>query len=332
MWVARSIAQISFEIVIRGSDNPKMRLNAIAAALLIGGLLAASIRLHSAFKLEALSMHSDGTLVIMAASQDGLVVASDSRQTIDNATFCDGAEKLLEPARRDRFLLAVTGRRGFYPSLQFALGQDVCGYIKHTSREFDLGEVAKKYVEADAAVDLASFDLLALSNNCVRELRDYLLANPHRQPIFSGDKFSSTVVLASYDPATRTAIIRSFEIAVSPDGTALNTKLGLNETFGPDDFAEPIAIGEQVYLTKQVLPALKDHPISATTRQQLGDFPNVNFPRVKDQSLQQAIEVAADLIEAASRMTETVPAASGIGGPLDIRLLGDEPRPVRQTR
>lgn len=210
-------------------------------------------------------MHSDGTLVIIVASQDGLVVASDSRQTIDNQTFCDGAIKLLELARPERSILAVTGRRGFYPISVEMLGPDVCGYIRLTPREFDLGEVVKKYIEADTSSDLPSIDLGALSNNTTRDLADYLKANPHRLPGFSGDRFSSAVTIASYDPATRTAIVRSFEIAVSEDGLALNTRPVLNERFTADDLAEPFAIGEHAYLTLQVLPVIKNHPISATT-------------------------------------------------------------------
>lgn len=277
-------------------------------------------------------MHSDGTLVIMAASQDGLVVASDSRQTIDNSMFCDGAEKFLELTRPERSILVVTGRRGFYPiSLYGLLPHEVCSYIRSTPREFDLGEVAKKYIEADPSTDtdLTSLNIETLYNNCLRELKDYLVANPHRLPAVNGDRFSSAIVLASYQPTTRTAVIRSFEIGVSQDGTALHARPVLNEKFTPDDLAEPVAIGESVYLARQVLPVIGDYPISTATRQQIGNFPNVDYPHVRDQSSQQAVEVLTDLIEAASRLTATVPASSGIGGPLDIRLLGEAPKPVR---
>jgi len=274
-------------------------------------------------------MRSDGTLVIMVPCQEGLVVASDSRQTLNEGTFCDGAVKLLESPIRERFILAVTGRRGFYP-LHLALfrPETACEYVRRTPREFDLGMVAMRYADADAATDLANLDMVALAKNCLHELKGYFDTNPSRAPASNGDRFSSSVILASFDHVTRTAIIRSFEVAVTPDLTALNAKQVLNERFTPDDLAQPVVCGEHDYLTQQVLPVIKDHPISSTTLHQIGNFPICNFPRVEDQSLQQAVDVATDLIEAASTMTATVPAQSGIGGPLDVRLIGDYQRPV----
>jgi hypothetical protein len=42
-------------------------------------------------------LHDGGTLGIIVASSDGLVVATDKRQTLDNYTFCDGvSDKILE--------------------------------------------------------------------------------------------------------------------------------------------------------------------------------------------------------------------------------------------
>jgi hypothetical protein len=253
--------------------------------------------------------------------------ASDSRQTVDG-TYCDGAEKFFEPKNSDRLTLAVTGRRGFYP-VTIAVAPDPCDYVRQTRREFDLGEVANAFIEKHGNVDLNDFDLGELANHCVQALTSYLSANPHRLPTFSGDHFASAVLLASYDPKTRVAIVRSFEIGFSPSGTQLIARLGLDERFGPDDLAEPMSVGEGDYLREQVLPIIKDLPISETTRNQLGDFPNVRFEKVGAMSLQQAVEIATDLIESAARMTAKVPAKSGIGGPLDIRLLGESVRPVR---
>jgi hypothetical protein len=42
-----------------------------------------------------------------------------------------------------------------------------------------------------------------------------------------------------------------------------------------------------------------------------------------------AADFAVDLIEAASKTTAVIPAATGIGGPIDVLLVGDAPRPVR---
>ena len=110
-----------------------------------------------------------GTLIILIPSREGLIVASDGRQTLDGIIFCDGASsKLLEPAGRDRFIIAVTGRRGFYP-ITIARAPDPCEYIRNTPREFDLGEVIKLYVENESA-DLPSYDLKKVADHALGAL------------------------------------------------------------------------------------------------------------------------------------------------------------------
>ena len=142
----------------------------------------------SSIVAQAQPMHSEGTLIILLASRDGLVVASDGRQTVDGV-FCDGvSSKLLEPAGHNRLILAVTGRRGFYPATT-ALASNVCDFIRHTPREFDLGEVVKNYIEGDATFDLPSVDMKKVAEHCIRTLVQYFALNPHRSPAISGDRF-----------------------------------------------------------------------------------------------------------------------------------------------
>ena len=69
----------------------------------------------------------------------------DSRLTLDDAS-CDQVEKFLEPANPDRIIMAVTGRRGVWPTSIF-MAPDKCAFIRSHRREFDLGEIAKGYVE-----------------------------------------------------------------------------------------------------------------------------------------------------------------------------------------
>jgi hypothetical protein len=190
----------------------------------------------------------------------------------------------------------------------------------------------KQYVETSIAdIDLTTFDAAKLGQHCVAGLIAYFTVHPERSPRANGDRFESTIVLASYDPVTANAFLRTISVAVTDDGISLKAVDGLNIRFGLEDVAEPAAVGEQPYLIQQVLPRIKDEPISDSTRRQIGDFPKVDFLKVKDASLQNAVDMATDLIAAASRMTETIPATSGIGGPIDVRVLGTDPRPVRWT-
>jgi hypothetical protein len=276
-------------------------------------------------------MQPEGTLVVIVAMRDGVVAASDTRQTIDNAIYCDGANKFLEPSRPERFIIAITGRRGFYP-LNMMTAPNVCEYVRRTRREFDLGEIVKEHVERQSEANLSELDMTALAQRCNDALIQYLTANPHRLPAVSGDYFSSSVVLAAYDRAAALAVVRSFEISVDARSNKLVANGGLNERFSLDDVAEPIIAGERDYLLQHVMPGIRDEPITESTRRLVGPFPRFNFKLVKDTSLQEAADLATDLIESASRMTAKTPAKSGIGGPVDVRILGEEPRAVRWQR
>ncbi|WP_439366041.1 hypothetical protein ACNJYD_08965 [Bradyrhizobium sp. DASA03005] len=273
---------------------------------------------------------SDGTLIVIAASKDGLVVASDSRQTLGAGLYCDGAEKVLNPSRPDRFLVAVTGRRGFYPVAINAHVDDICAYVASTPRELDIGEIARTFVEETSPdVDLRKLNVRELAQRCNDALIAYFTTHPYWSPAISGQGFSSSVVIASYDPNTSQAFVRTIEISSSADLKQLSINDKLNEVFGPDDIAEPVLCGEGDYLRQHVLPTIKTQPISQTTIDQIGDFPLVNFPKVRDAAPDDAVALAGDLVTSASRMTAKVPAASGIGGATVVWRIGNEPRPSK---
>ena len=123
--------------------------------------------------------------------------------------------------------------------------------------------------------------------------------------------------------------MRTLTIAVRSDANGLDARAGLNEIIGLNDSAEPIAVGEQVYVRDYVLPRLSAQEIGETTREWFGNFPTTRFPTAGDVTLQEAVQVATDLIKSAAKMTIAIPASSGIGGPIDVRLLGNAARPVR---
>lgn len=273
---------------------------------------------------------SDGTLIVIVASKDGLTIASDSRQTLGDGIYCDGAEKILTPSRPDRFLIAVTGRRGFYPMAINAHIHDICAYVASTPRELDIGEIARAFVEETTPdVDLRKLDVKELARRCNDALISYFATHPYWSPAISGQGFSSSVVIASYDPATSQAFVRTIEISSSVDLRQLLINDKLNEAFGLDDIAEPILCGEGDYLRSHVLPTIKDQRVSQTTIDQVGNFPRVIFPKVRDASTDNSISLAGDLVASASRMTAKIPAASGIGGPTAVWRIGNDQRPSK---
>jgi hypothetical protein len=53
--------------------------------------------------------------------------------------------------------------------------------------------------------------------------------------------------------------------------------------------------------------------------------------RLGETTVEDAIDIATDMIEAAARFTKTVPAGSGIGGPIDVKVIGRGARPARHS-
>lgn len=186
------------------------------------------------------------------------------------------------------------------------------------------------WVEQNAGdVDLRQFDATDLANYLHNALFSYYTAHPYRSPQASGDIFASSVVLASFDPETATSYVRSLELKISPDLKQLLINDVTHAKFGPDDVSEPLVFGEVDYLMTEVLPTFASQPSAETTKSLIGNFPHTSFMKTAETPKQTAIDLAKDLIGAASRMTATKPASSGIGGPIDIRFIGAEPRVER---
>jgi len=99
----------------------------------------------SVLLILTLAVPANGTLVVIVPSADGLVVAADSRTTVNGAT-CDNQYKITELRRPKRTVVAVTGEVAFI-SPPDAQERDVCGYLKSAPRMLDIASVVKSYLE-----------------------------------------------------------------------------------------------------------------------------------------------------------------------------------------
>jgi hypothetical protein len=192
---------------------------------------------------------------------------------------------------------------------------DPCLHVHNVCREVDFGEAARDFIEA-ASADIAEIDLVALGHHCATAAIGYLERN--RRLLLPPTPHMSELGLASYDRDKRVAIIRSAVLSV-PAIDRIGWRAGLDERFGLDDAAEPVIAGEGEYVRRHVLPGFLAGTPRNSTKAFFQSYPR--FPPVRDTSRQTAIDAATDLIEAASRMTSTVPASSGIGGPIAVRVL-----------
>ena len=267
-------------------------------------------------------MFDHGTLIVLIPTQSGLVAASDSRLSLDGA-MCDGVEKFLIAEKPERLLIAVTGRRGVWPVSIFT-APDKCNFIRTNRRDFDLGESAKAYVEA-AAVPIEKIDLTALTRHCVDGWLTFFKSQPYR---LDGTTSFSRLVLASYDPSSGITRIRIVDISFPlVPGGKINATVPFDIMLSPDDLAAPYVLGESDYYFEKVQPHLLLSAKRDATKKQLAQ------PlKIMDTTLRDGIDIAIEMIEATSQMTESVPAASGIGGPIDVRVIGNSPRPTKIGR
>ena len=63
-------------------------------------------------------------------------------------------DKFVEPQRPDRTIIFLTGRRGFWPRA-ISNTPDICGYIRHAVREFDLGRLRESFWRRRTSTSIA---------------------------------------------------------------------------------------------------------------------------------------------------------------------------------
>jgi hypothetical protein len=243
--------------------------------------------------------------------------------------YCDGFTKLHEPTKPDRLILGVAGRSAFHAP---HAATDICEHLRQTPPEFDLAAVAKSFIESQERFELLeTTHVVALLEHCTHEFASYLATHQWPLPQLLAKPEGTTFVLASYDPVAQVGVVRVLELGLIAVGDKLEIykRNRIAEVITKDRLAGQIIAGEGDYLNDIVFPRMKSEAVSETTRIQFHDYPQIQLFPVHETSARQARDVAADLIAVASRMTEIIPAPSGIGGPMDVRLIGESPRPTK---
>ena len=262
-----------------------------------------------------------GTLVLMVPSNAGLVVAADSRTSPEKGIDCDNQFKIFEPSHPGHMILAVTGTPILLePSSQpVPLGR-ICEYINSAGRVLDIHKVAMEFLEASGAERIEFVDMPALAAQCIEATRSGLAQDgirlhlPRTQEMFS-------VIVAGYDPRTGNSAARSFVIGLTEELAPVLVRT-FERKAGPDDNQRYWAFGETDYLNRHVVRGLGRRYLALATTAFY-----TTRRLVRDVSVDSARALAVDLIEAAARTTGIVPAPGGIGGPIDVVLVGKEPRP-----
>lgn len=262
-----------------------------------------------------------GTLVIIVPTKEGLIAAADSRSSAGKS-FCDGTYKIIHLSKPARCIATVTGT-GIFVANPGPEVKDLCEYVKRAPRLLDIEQVVKSSVEK-AADDIAALDIEDVASSCIDSLKKFASANPLAIKPFAGRELFS-VVLAQYTATDRTAVIRSFTIRVSPSARDYEIVDVVRFAFAPNSPRDYAAFGETDYLNETVFGGVGRAYITPATVAFLRD----DNKTVSQTSLEEAIAVSNNIIEATSKATTLIPAPSGIGGPVHLVLLGSDNEPRR---
>jgi hypothetical protein len=128
--------------------------------------------------------------------------------------------------------------------------------------------------------------------------------------------------VAGYDFRRRTATLRNFVVRMDSATRRIETDRMTTITVAASDRRGVWIYGESGYVEANVLSGLGRKYLDAATL----DFILTAAP-VAEAPLSRAVAAAVNVINAASRTTRTLPASSGIGGSVNVVLVGRKPRP-----
>jgi hypothetical protein len=269
----------------------------------------------------ALAPHA--TLVLIVPYGHGLIVAADSRQTVFNKIYCDGVAKIIEPTKAVRAVAAVTGN-GVVVDYPHPLPEDqMCGYIKTAPKIFDIEAVVRKFLDASNG-PLQKLSLQPLVQQCLAEVVKLDRTLPGFLSRFLGTTMFQ-VVLAGYDAETGTGVIRMFSGRIERDGRFV-FQFSEDKTYSPDAAADWLMFGEADYFSAHVLGP-EGQPFYDRSM-----FERMKGHRIADIDRAQAVALAQHSIEAAAKTTDVIPAATGIGGPIEMLAISDDPKLERIGR
>jgi hypothetical protein len=262
-----------------------------------------------------------GTLVVLVPSGNGLIVAADSRTTIGGKVYCDNRFKILIPRSPPRTVATVTGTGTFVAGIENIPLEKVCEHIHEAPRLLDIGAIVIQHLEANNHV-LEAPHTEKLLDACVEAVRAYGNSGQNRLGEFAGYAMFA-VVIAAFDPSTPMTRIRRFVVNILSDGQPMGG-LVIENDFPANARREILAFGETDYLNKNVYGGAGRQFLSEQTIR----FISQHGP-IKDVQRDEAERVAVEVVEAVSKTTTIVAAPTGIGGPVDVVLLGAKSSPEK---
>jgi hypothetical protein len=262
-----------------------------------------------------------GTLVSFVPANGALAVAADSRSTTLSVR-CDGRVKLAIPAKPAFTIVAGTGTSEWIYARTPLWPNDPCGDIERNGITFlDAKRLALRYLEQKNE-PIWSLDLNEFADHINAAIVQVAQRNSDYVRQFAG-KTMFQLVLGAFDPNTKTSYVRAVQFNLT-DGFAIEAKLSADYKFTNADTPDYPHFGDTITFTSHVMLGIGKRHLPAS----LGQIQAK--PTIADVSVDQASDLAINLIEAAKRTSVEVPELSSIGG--DVAAFVIDSKGIKRLR
>ena len=270
-----------------------------------------------------IAIAAHGTLVIYVPTNNGLIVAADSRASVGPTLHCDDTDKIVPLRKHSRTVVVVGG----YDTITMGRGKppaDPCKYRKTHPPTVTFSSLARDFLDAQSG-DIGEKNLRSLETAVLNKL-DALRAQYPKLKISDPDGGPVlTLTLASYDAEAHVPIFGEF--SVCGDSSTVGHFFVCHRDWiriAQTDAASLKRLGDVGCLDTKALTTRGRQLLGPQFLKEFDYF--MNHSRTVSQiTNKEALAVAVDLISSAERMADLTSDApcTFIGGPIRAVLLDE---------
>jgi hypothetical protein len=270
-------------------------------------LLLATLPIETHGVRQATPAGAAGTLVSFVPANGALLIAADSRSTTLGVQ-CDGRAKLAVPANPPFTIIAGTGTSEWITARFPLWPDDPCGDIAKNGVTFlDAKGLALKYLEQKMQ-PIWLLDLKDFADYINKAIIGVAQQNPTYVRQFAG-KTMFQIVLGAFDPKASTSYVRAIQFNLT-DGFVIEVKPSADHKYANGDTPDYPHFGDTITFTTHVMRGVGARHLP-TSLEQINSKTSI-----ADVSVEQASDLAVNLIEAAKLTAAEVPELNSIGGPV----------------
>jgi len=273
-------------------------------------------------RTNKLDVSVEGTILAFIPARDGIIVASDSRETLGNGLHCDGQDKIFTLTE---YPLSVFAMSGSYGLLTAPANEDACAFLRSARVKVDFRAVAKTFLESRQG-PITKDTLNKLEALLREEIEKLLPTNPE---LVGGDGGILSFSFVKYVHQQKTVTYAAFEItSVDKRNTTIQSEVFTTIHNDEDELQNIRLAGKTVCFLNAT---------SAEGRKVLGsgflrsyDYYVQTRPTVGEFTQEDAVLLARDVIDSTVRYSTLFPGSDcGTGGPTKILALNAHVYPVK---